>query len=236
MGIKGRRKKAASPRSTLDARRSTKKKRKPLKTPRRHGSNLLAPSVPSAPSVAQSAPLKLPASSLPVWWEVFAVEYIKGKENGAAAYRLVKPHVSDATAWRESARLLRDPRFIPLLERHRKTAMETVAMSRDEWFRLLAEKGRGAITNFLHEDGRLNVEALKARQDRHIIRRIEFEALDRKDSDPMVYVSKVEADDAQSALVTLGKAAGYVQDPKVKMQADGKGGFTVQWDKDNEVV
>lgn len=69
----------------------------------------------------------------PTWWKVFAIEYLRNGENGAAAYRVAKPHVAEKTAEAESGKLLRKPEFSCVLEAERNAILSKVNLSRDEW-------------------------------------------------------------------------------------------------------
>lgn len=78
-------------------------------------------------------------SESPTWWRIFAVEYIRNGENGAAAYRKAKNHVSNKTAEVESCKLLKNPEFSEVFEEERKQFNKTLDLSREQWIKELVE-------------------------------------------------------------------------------------------------
>lgn len=71
--------------------------------------------------------------TVPIWWRVFAFDYLKNGENGAAAYRKAKPNVSNGTAEVESCKLLKNPNFSKVLEEEREKLSATIDLSQKEW-------------------------------------------------------------------------------------------------------
>ena len=140
-------------------------------------------------------PLKQPS-----WWDGFAAEYLKNRENAVQAYLKAKPKVTRRTAEVESSKLLRKPEFLEVLEQHRKEARAAVAMDRDEWFRILAEKARVSAFDFIDPKAKTLRKDALARPDHHAIKKIKL-------SDKGM---EIETCDSMDALIIIGKALGVL--------------------------
>jgi len=161
---------------------------------------------------------------IPLWWEKFAVEYLKNNENGAQAYLKARPHVKLRTATVESCKLLTNPNFQKILAKQRELVENDIGMTRREYFAMLSEKAKASVLDFVDEQG-LVVEEAFTRTDRHAVRSI----IKTKRG-----LETTLSDDIK-AMELIGKAAGFLKD-KLDVSPNSKGGLTIQWDSSLEVV
>lgn len=86
----------------------------------------------------------MPKNPIPIWWKIFATEYVKSGENATGAYRKARPKVSQKVAEANGCRLLRNAKVLGLIEQERQGVIKSTRIDKDEWMRRvlsLAERG-----------------------------------------------------------------------------------------------
>lgn len=82
---------------------------------------------------------------IPIWWNVMIANYIQNGGNATEAYMLARPKVKIQTAEVEGCKLLRNPRFVELMEKKKAEMEVRVDMSKDAWFKEVMKVYRGAF-------------------------------------------------------------------------------------------
>ncbi len=164
----------------------------------------------------------------PVWWDEFAVEYIKNGQNGAAAYRKAKRGVTKKTSESESWKLLRFPEFTRVLQYHRDEMRAAVDLSRDEWMHGLSQIARFDLRKFIEErpaGGMRLVKKWKDRTDGHALDKINVKSTILKTFDSGDYLVEEEveitAKGKMKAYEMIGKSCGWIEE-KVDLTSGGK--------------
>ena len=140
--------------------------------------------------------------------------------NATRAYQAVYPSVGRLTAASNGYRLLREN---PEVAEYVKLRLSEAAMSADEVLMRLAEQARGAHSEYIQEDGTIDIESMVKKGKAHLIKKISY-TKGRKE---------YEFHDAQAALIQLGKHHKLFVD---RQEVTGKDGGPIEHDYRGELL
>lgn len=159
----------------------------------------------------------------PMWWTVFATEYLKNGENASKAYKHARPRSTQSTSEVEGCRLLKNPKVLAIIEKGRREIFAVIKMNRDEWFTLLGECARMDIRKYLKTDEEGDVHLVDDWQERHDGHALEFVEINTTTqvSGHVTRKMKIKRESKLKSLEIIGKACGYLQD-KVDITSNGQ--------------
>lgn len=158
----------------------------------------------------------------PLWWKIFALEYLKNGQNGTEAYMKARPKTKRSTAEANSSKLLGNAKFQAFYQPMIAKTEESIGMSRKRWFKLLADVAEFNISEFMFPvgDDIQVVSDWDKNEKAHAIESIVAATTTGEDGQVFRRVS-IKAASKIEALKVLGKALGYLEE-KVDVTSGGQ--------------